>query len=105
MSAAAATTRTTAMPGHLANEAIPRSIRSATALDVLECFAVDGELGVTDIALRLGVAKSTVHRVLTTLCAGGLTEHEARQLVDELARDQRARAAAAAAAERTARSR
>jgi hypothetical protein len=35
VSAAAATTRTTAMPGHLANEAIPRSIRSATALDVL----------------------------------------------------------------------
>ena len=30
-----------------------------SALDVLECFATDGELGVSDIARRLGVAKST----------------------------------------------
>lgn len=46
----------------------------ATALDVLECFAVDGELGVSDIARRLGIAKSTAHRLLTTLCSRGLTE-------------------------------
>lgn len=46
----------------------------ATALDVLECFAVDGELGVSDIARRLGIAKSTAHRLLSTLCSRGLTE-------------------------------
>lgn len=44
------------------------------ALDVLECFADDDEIGVSDIARRLGVAKSTVHRLLTTLCARGLAE-------------------------------
>lgn len=44
------------------------------ALDVLECFADDDEIGVSDIARRMGVAKSTVHRLLTTLCARGLAE-------------------------------
>ena len=38
-----------------------------SALDVLECFATDGELGVSDIARRLGIAKSTAHRMLTVL--------------------------------------
>jgi DNA-binding IclR family transcriptional regulator len=37
------------------------------AIDVLECFATDGELGVSDIARRLGIAKSTAHRMLTVL--------------------------------------
>lgn len=46
----------------------------ATALDVLECFAVDDELGVSNIARRLGIAKSTAHRLLTTLCSRGMTE-------------------------------
>src|SRR5450432_3230962 len=45
-----------------------------SALDVLDCFAFDDELGVSDIARRLGVAKSTAHRLLTSLCARGLTE-------------------------------
>src|SRR5919108_4956401 len=45
-----------------------------TALDLLDCFALDEELGVSEIARRLGVAKSTAHRILTTLCARGLTE-------------------------------
>jgi len=44
------------------------------ALDLLDCFAVDEELGVSDIARRLGVAKSTAHRLLTTLSTRGLTE-------------------------------
>lgn len=43
-----------------------------TALDVLECFAVDGELGVSDIARRLDIAKSTAHRLLTTLASRGM---------------------------------
>jgi DNA-binding IclR family transcriptional regulator len=46
----------------------------STALDVLECFAVDGELGVSDIARKLGIAKSTAHRLLTTLCSRGIAE-------------------------------
>jgi len=46
----------------------------STALDVLECFAVDGELGVSDIARKLGIAKSTAHRLLTTLCSKGIAE-------------------------------
>ncbi len=47
-----------------------------TALEVLECFATDGELGVSDIARRLGVAKSTAHRVLTTLLSRGFVEQD-----------------------------
>ena len=30
--------------------------------------------GVSDIARRLGIAKSTAHRLLTTLCSRGMTE-------------------------------
>lgn len=48
-----------------------------SALDVLECFASDGELGVTDIARRLGVAKSTAHRLLQTLASRGFVEQHA----------------------------
>jgi DNA-binding IclR family transcriptional regulator len=46
----------------------------SAALDVLECFAVDGELGVSDIARKLGIAKSTAHRLLTALCRKGIAE-------------------------------
>lgn len=44
----------------------------STALDVLDCFAFDTELGVSDIARRLGVAKSTAHRLLSTLLTRGV---------------------------------
>ena len=47
-----------------------------SALDVLECFATDGELGVSDIARRLGVAKSTAHRLLQTLASRGFVEQD-----------------------------
>ncbi len=47
-----------------------------SALDVLECFALDGELGVSDIARRLGVAKSTAHRLLQTLVSRGFVEQD-----------------------------
>lgn len=47
-----------------------------SALDVLECFATDGELGVTDIARRLGSAKSTAHRLLQTLVSRGFVEQD-----------------------------
>jgi DNA-binding IclR family transcriptional regulator len=48
----------------------------ASALDVLECFATDGDLGVSDVARRLGVAKSTAHRILTTLTTRGFVEQD-----------------------------
>lgn len=47
-----------------------------SALDVLECFAADAELGVSDIARRLGVAKSTAHRLLQTLVSRGFMEQD-----------------------------
>ncbi len=46
----------------------------ASALDVLDCFMTDEELGVSEVARRLGVAKSTAHRLLTTLASRGLVE-------------------------------
>jgi DNA-binding IclR family transcriptional regulator len=46
----------------------------ASALAALDCFLEDEELGVTDVARRLGVAKSTSHRLLTTLASRGLVE-------------------------------
>jgi hypothetical protein len=52
------------------------------ALDVLECFASDDELGVSDIARRLGVAKSTAHRLLTSLRSRGLA-HFSREFFTE----------------------
>lgn len=42
------------------------------ALSLLECFTADGgELGVTELSRTLGLGKSTVHRLLTTLCRRG----------------------------------
>lgn len=45
------------------------------ALDLLACFASDTELGVSDLGRRLGVAKSTAHRLLATLRSRGMVEH------------------------------
>lgn len=44
------------------------------ALTILELLAADGELGVTEIAGRLGVHKSTASRLLGTLEAHGLAD-------------------------------
>lgn len=46
----------------------------ASALDLLDCFVEEEELGVSEVARRLGVAKSTAHRLLTTLASRGLIE-------------------------------
>lgn len=46
----------------------------ASALDVLDCFSWSAELGVTEVANRLGVSKSTAHRLLSTLTAKRLVE-------------------------------
>lgn len=45
-----------------------------SAIDILDCFARDEELGVSEIGRRLGVSKSTAYRLLATLCCRGLTE-------------------------------
>lgn len=56
-------------------EPAPTQLQSVVAaLDVLNCFVASDELGVTDVARRLGVAKSTAHRLLSSLCARGLAE-------------------------------
>lgn len=47
------------------------------ALDVLDVLAGHEELGVSAVARELGVAKSTAHRLLTTLAARGLVEQSA----------------------------
>lgn len=49
-----------------------RSVQIAVA--VLECFLATPELGATEVARRVGVAKSTAHRVLGTLAASGLLD-------------------------------
>jgi DNA-binding IclR family transcriptional regulator len=46
------------------------------AIKVLDCFsATDRELGVSELARRLRLGKSTVFRLCSTLVAGGLLEH------------------------------
>lgn len=37
------------------------------ALDILICFTTDTDLGLTEISSKIGLHKSTVHRLLTTL--------------------------------------
>jgi DNA-binding IclR family transcriptional regulator len=46
----------------------------ATALELLDCLAAEPELGVADLGRRLGVAKSTAHRIVTTLCVKGYVQ-------------------------------
>lgn len=68
-------TTTPKRPQTTSGPASGESLKSvAAAFDVLECFSVDDELGVSDIARRLGIAKSTAHRLLTTLCSRGMAE-------------------------------
>lgn len=43
----------------------------SAALDLLDCFRDATTLGVTDLARRLGVGKSSAHRLLTSLCDRG----------------------------------
>lgn len=44
------------------------------AVSVLDCFGARQELGATQVARHLGVAKSTASRMLNALAAGGLLE-------------------------------
>ncbi len=53
----------------------PDTLQSVgSALDVLDCFLTTPELGVSEIARRLGVAKSSAHRLLTTLASRHIVE-------------------------------
>lgn len=47
-----------------------------TALDLLDCFEAQEDFGVSELARNIGVAKSTAHRLLTTLCARGFAEQD-----------------------------
>lgn len=49
-----------------------RSVSIAVA--VLECFLSTEELGASEVARRIGVAKSTAHRALAALAEGGLLD-------------------------------
>ena len=49
-----------------------------TALDLLDCFITDSQLGVTDLATRLNISKSSAHRLLTSLCDRGFTARDAQ---------------------------
>ena len=52
-----------------------RGVQSvATALDLLDCLAAERELGVAEIGRRLGIAKSSAHRLLSTLVAKGYVQ-------------------------------
>ena len=46
----------------------------ATALELLDCLAAERELGVAELGRRLGIAKSTAHRIVTTLAAKGIVQ-------------------------------
>ena len=48
----------------------------ATTLDLLDLFMTEDELGVTEVARYLGVAKSSAHRMLTTLVSRGFAEKD-----------------------------
>ncbi len=53
----------------------PGGVQSvATALDLLDCLAAERELGVAELGRRLGIAKSTAHRIVTTLAAKGIVQ-------------------------------
>jgi DNA-binding IclR family transcriptional regulator len=52
-----------------------RGVQSvATALELLDCLAAERELGVAELGRRLGIAKSSAHRILTTLVGKGYVE-------------------------------
>ncbi len=46
----------------------------ATALRLLDCLAAERDLGVAELGRRLGIAKSSAHRILVTLAAQGYVQ-------------------------------
>lgn|SRR5574337_602720 len=60
-----------------ARRAVDGGLKSVlTALDLLDCFRSDDQLGVTDLANRLQISKSSAHRLLTSLCDRGFAAHD-----------------------------
>lgn len=58
-----------------AGDGRPGALQSVSnALAVLDCLADERELGVAEIARRLGIAKSSAHRILLTLAAAGYVQ-------------------------------
>ncbi|HSB87692.1 MAG TPA: helix-turn-helix domain-containing protein, partial [Ilumatobacteraceae bacterium] len=54
---------------------IKPALRSVTiALDVLDAFFRDAEIGLSELARRVGVTKSTMHRTCGVLVARGALE-------------------------------
>ncbi len=50
----------------------PKVSSLAKALRVLDCFSVEEpELGVTEIAEKLGIGKSNAHNIISTYCQTG----------------------------------
>lgn len=63
----------------MADRSVPGGLQTvAAALDLLDCFTEDAELGVTEVSRLLGVQKSTAHRLLTTLASRGIVEQNQR---------------------------
>ncbi|NBR40434.1 MAG: MarR family transcriptional regulator, partial [Alphaproteobacteria bacterium] len=57
----------------------PRLSSVATAIRLLRAFdGNDVEIGVSDLAKRLGIAKSTAHRLASTLVSEGLLGQSAQ---------------------------
>jgi IclR family transcriptional regulator, KDG regulon repressor len=65
-------------PDRTKDGAVRRRLSSvATAIELLKAFSEDEvEIGISTLAKRLGVAKSTVHRLATTLVSEGLLEQD-----------------------------
>lgn len=63
------------MPTELSSSKSSRLSSVAAAVRVLKCFSeVEPEIGISSLAKRLSLAKSTVHRLAVTLTSEGLLE-------------------------------
>ena len=58
----------------MADKPLESSRSVSIAVAVLECFLSTEELGASEVARRIGVAKSTAHRALGALAEGGLLD-------------------------------
>jgi IclR family transcriptional regulator, KDG regulon repressor len=65
-------------PGKLKEDGVRRRLSSvATAIELLKAFSEDEvEIGISTLARRLGVAKSTAHRLAATLVSENLLEQD-----------------------------
>ncbi len=65
----------------MANENIEYSVRSIErALQILDCFDTrHGDLGLTEIAQRVGLHKATTHRIVATLLNRGYLDRIPRR--------------------------